>query len=166
MTLVRTFATAGRVLGQIRHDHRTVALLLVVPSLLIGLVAWVAAWGGVMLVHYFWIEKRWPGDASRLFDAVGTKRLPGVNWAGIVSLLIGIFATWLFMYGLVPAMQGPIAVALGGWDLSWLAGGLSSAASYAVLGPRMHRKFLAGAGLEPAAAPVTADRPTTPAVSL
>lgn len=41
MTLVRTFATAGRVLGQIRHDHRTVALLLVVPSLLIGLVAWI-----------------------------------------------------------------------------------------------------------------------------
>ncbi|MFF2494710.1 ABC transporter permease [Agromyces sp. NPDC058064] len=41
MTLTRTFATAGRVLGQIRHDHRTIALLLVVPSLLIGLVAWI-----------------------------------------------------------------------------------------------------------------------------
>ncbi|KRC58702.1 antibiotic ABC transporter permease [Agromyces sp. Root81] len=41
MTLSRTFATTGRVLGQIRHDHRTVALLLVVPSLLIGLVAWI-----------------------------------------------------------------------------------------------------------------------------
>jgi toxin CptA len=95
-----------------------------------------------MLVHYFWIEKRWPGNPDRLFDAVGTKRLPGVNPAGIASLIIGIFATWLFMYGLVPAMQGPIAVALGGWDLSWLAGGLSSAAAYAVLGPRFHRKFL------------------------
>ena len=41
MNLTRTFATAGRVLGQIRHDPRTVALLLVVPSLLIGLVAWI-----------------------------------------------------------------------------------------------------------------------------
>lgn len=41
MTLTRTFATAGRVLAQIRHDHRTIALLLVVPSLLIGLVAWI-----------------------------------------------------------------------------------------------------------------------------
>ena len=41
MTLVRTFATAGRVLTQIRHDERTVGLLLVVPSLLIGLVAWI-----------------------------------------------------------------------------------------------------------------------------
>src|SRR6476659_9019824 len=114
----------------------------VLDAWLIGLVAWVAAWGGVMLVHYFWIEKRWPGDPSRLFDAVGTKRLPGVNPAGVASLLIGIFATWLFMYGLVPAMQGPIAVALGEWDLSWLAGGLASAGCYALLGPVYHRRHL------------------------
>jgi len=37
----RTLATAGRVLSQVRHDPRTVALLLLVPSLLIGLVAWI-----------------------------------------------------------------------------------------------------------------------------
>lgn len=36
-----TWATAGRVLAQILHDPRTIALLLVVPSLLIGLVAWI-----------------------------------------------------------------------------------------------------------------------------
>ncbi|MGI8528002.1 MAG: ABC transporter permease [Geodermatophilaceae bacterium] len=36
-----TFATAGRVLAQLRHDHRTIALLLVVPCLLIALLAWV-----------------------------------------------------------------------------------------------------------------------------
>ena len=41
MNINRTFATAGRVLTQIRHDPRTVALLIVVPSLLIGLVAWI-----------------------------------------------------------------------------------------------------------------------------
>lgn len=41
MSFNRTFATAGRVLTQIRHDPRTVALLVVVPSLLIGLVAWI-----------------------------------------------------------------------------------------------------------------------------
>jgi ABC-2 type transport system permease protein len=34
-------ATAARVLAQIRHDPRTVALLLLVPSLLIGLMAWI-----------------------------------------------------------------------------------------------------------------------------
>lgn len=41
MNATRTFATAGRVLNQIRHDPRTIVLLLVVPALLIGLVAWI-----------------------------------------------------------------------------------------------------------------------------
>lgn len=41
MSPKRTLATTGRVLAQIRHDPRTIALLLVVPSLLIGLVAWI-----------------------------------------------------------------------------------------------------------------------------
>ncbi|HEY2643244.1 MAG TPA: ABC transporter permease [Galbitalea sp.] len=36
-----TFATTGRVLTQIRHDPRTIGLLLLVPSLLIGLMAWI-----------------------------------------------------------------------------------------------------------------------------
>lgn len=40
MNAQRTLATTGRVLSQVRHDPRTVALLLVVPSLLIGLVSW------------------------------------------------------------------------------------------------------------------------------
>lgn len=37
---MKSLATTARVLNQIRHDPRTVALLLVVPSLLIGLMAW------------------------------------------------------------------------------------------------------------------------------
>ena len=36
-----TLLTAGRVLRQIRGDHRTVALLLVVPCVLLGLLAWI-----------------------------------------------------------------------------------------------------------------------------
>lgn len=41
MNPTRILATTQRVLGQIRHDHRTLALLLLVPALLIGLVAWI-----------------------------------------------------------------------------------------------------------------------------
>lgn len=33
-------ATAGRVLRQVRHDHRTLALLVLLPCVLIGLLAW------------------------------------------------------------------------------------------------------------------------------
>jgi ABC-2 type transport system permease protein len=36
-----TLATAGRVLQQLRADHRTLGLLIVVPCVLIGLLAWI-----------------------------------------------------------------------------------------------------------------------------
>jgi ABC-2 type transport system permease protein len=39
----RTFATSGRVLRQLSHDHRTLGLLFVVPILLMGLLAWIFA---------------------------------------------------------------------------------------------------------------------------
>ena len=41
MTLRRTGATAGRVLRQLRHDPRTVAMLVAVPAVLMGLLAWI-----------------------------------------------------------------------------------------------------------------------------
>ena len=36
----RILATAGRVLGQLRHDPRSIALMLVAPSLLVGPVSY------------------------------------------------------------------------------------------------------------------------------
>jgi len=36
-----TLLTAGRVLRQVSHDHRTLGMLLVVPCVLIGLLAWI-----------------------------------------------------------------------------------------------------------------------------
>ena len=38
-----TLATASRVLSQLRHDHRTLAMLIVVPCVLLALLAWVFA---------------------------------------------------------------------------------------------------------------------------
>jgi len=52
MSLRLTTATAARVLRQLRHDPRTIALLLVVPCVLIGLLAWML-------------------DATPMFDAIG-----------------------------------------------------------------------------------------------
>ncbi|GAA3910855.1 ABC transporter permease [Microbacterium invictum] len=40
MNAVHTFATAGRVLRQLSHDPRSIALMLIAPSLLVGLFAW------------------------------------------------------------------------------------------------------------------------------
>jgi ABC-2 type transport system permease protein len=41
MNVRRTAVTAGRVLAQLRADRRTIALMLVVPLVLMGLLAWV-----------------------------------------------------------------------------------------------------------------------------
>src|SRR3954470_8678194 len=128
----------------------------VLDTWLVGLVAWIASWGGIMLVHYYRVE-RGRIRVDRLFDPVRTSRLPDVNWAGYAAFFAGILATWLFMYGLIPFFQGPIAVAMGGVDLSWLAGGLVSAGVYAVLGP------IAAAKYESVAVHGSAPAPRSPA---
>jgi toxin CptA len=120
-------------------------LATILDTWLIGIVAWVAAWGGIMLVHYFRFE-RGDIDAEKLFAPVGSGRIPDVNWAALASFGIGVVATWLFMYGMTPALQGFAARAMGGVDLSWLAGGLAAAGSYALLGGRVHARYAARAG--------------------
>lgn len=134
----------------------------VLDTWLIGLVAWVAAWGGIMLVHYYRLE-RGEVRVDRLFDPVGSSRLADVNWAGIAAFGAGIAATWLFMYGLIPAFQGPMAVAMGGVDLSWLAGGLTSALVYAVLGPRAAHRHADVPDTSSAAAPGIGEPAADPA---
>jgi ABC-2 type transport system permease protein len=42
-----TFAVAGRVLRQIRHDHRTLVMLVALPSLILSLLWWMFAERGV-----------------------------------------------------------------------------------------------------------------------
>ena len=106
---------------------------------LAAIVAWVVSWAGIMLVHYYVVEKG-QLDAQQLFDPSGSRRLPDVNWATMFCFAAGIVATWMFMYGATGAMQGFGSRALGGLDLSWLAGGLVAAALYAVLGPRLRRQ--------------------------
>ena len=155
---IYTFSLAAQALD-IRIKRRTLSLLVgvfamvaviffifqadlgsVLDTWLIGIVAWIAAWAGIMLVHYFKFARRHI-DASVLFEPVGSKRLPDINWATMVSFVVGVFATWMFLYGLTPALQGFASRALGGLDLSWLAGGLTAAGTYALLGGRVYKKY-------------------------
>ena len=65
-------ATAGRVLRQLRHDPRTIALLIAAPVVLIGLLAWVLSgqpgafdqWGALLL-GIFPLARDVPGDLDR-----------------------------------------------------------------------------------------------------
>jgi ABC-2 type transport system permease protein len=72
LDLHRSAVTAGRVLTQLRGDHRTVALMLVVPCVLNGLVAWIF-------------------DGTPVFDRVGTP-LVGV-FPMVVMFIVTSIAT-------------------------------------------------------------------------
>jgi NCS1 family nucleobase:cation symporter-1 len=72
-------------------------------------------------------------DTEALLAAPGSSELPSMRPTALVALGVGIVFTWLFMYGMTPLLQGPIATAMGGVDLSWLAGGLAATASYVAL---------------------------------
>ncbi|MEO6020096.1 MAG: cytosine permease [Knoellia sp.] len=169
---IYTFSVAAQALD-IKINRRTLSLIVGVFSMiaviffifqadlgtvldtwLIGIVAWIAAWGGIMLVHYYKFA-RGNIDADVLFEPVGSKKLPDINWATMFSFAVGVFFTWMFLYGLTPALQGYAARAMGGLDLSWLAGGLTSAATYALVGGRVHRRYSppAGEGSDRTAAP-------------
>jgi ABC-2 type transport system permease protein len=68
-----TFATAARVLKQLSHDKRTLALLFVVPCALLGLLAWIY------------------NDTPRMFDMIGAPLL-GI-FPFIVMFLVTSIAT-------------------------------------------------------------------------
>ncbi|MDI2030239.1 cytosine permease [Saccharopolyspora sp. TS4A08] len=131
--VVGAFAMACVIFFVYQGDFATV-----LDSWLVSLVAWVAAWGAIMLVHFYWFERGTAG-VQRLFDPVGSSRLPDVNSAALLAFGAGIVGTWLFMHGTVDVFRGPLAEALGGVDLSWLVGGLVAGALYALLGSRGRR---------------------------
>src|SRR6478609_904500 len=58
-----TFATAARVLGQLRHDHRSVGLIMVVPALLLT------------AVYFLFENENLPSGVPRTFDRVGLMML-------------------------------------------------------------------------------------------
>jgi toxin CptA len=112
-----------------------------------GMVTWVAPWAAVMLIHY-WLVLREDVDVDGLFAPPAARRLPDVGWRAIAAFVTGIVATWAFSYGVPAFLQGPGARALGGVDLSWLAGALVSALVYLALRPG---RALIGLHPEPAA---------------
>ena len=76
-----TAATAGRVLRQLRHDHRTIAMMLVLPSALLG------------LLYLLWKDvPTLPGQPG-IFDRVGLTLL------GIFPFVVMFLVTSIAMLG-------------------------------------------------------------------
>jgi NCS1 family nucleobase:cation symporter-1 len=105
---------------------------------LAGMVMWVSPWATVVLIQY-WIVARQRIDVDALFEPPGRGRLADMRWSAIIAFAAGIVATWMFSYGTPSFLQGPGAKALGGVDLSWLAGALVSGLVYYLSGVRSVR---------------------------
>lgn len=83
-----------------------------------------------MLVHFFVIERS-RSDFSSVLNEKGKEGVPLVRWQTLVAFFAGLAMCWAMSYGSL--FQGPIATAMGGIDLSWLGGMVTSGLVYYVL---------------------------------
>ncbi|SEB49465.1 ABC-2 type transport system permease protein [Paramicrobacterium humi] len=119
MTPLRTLATTGRVLTQIRHDPRTIALLLIVPSLLIGLVAWIFDETDVFVVIGPAMLALFPFIVMFLVTSIATLR---ERRSGTLERLLAMplgkgdfILGYALAFGLLAVIQTAIAVAYAVW---------------------------------------------------
>lgn len=103
-------------------------------NFMVAMVVWISPWAGVTLADFF-LVRHGRVEIGELYAAPDTSRYGDVNWAGLISLGLGIIAAWAFQMGTITIMQGPLALAMGGVDLSWLTGMITAGASYLALHP-------------------------------
>ena len=96
---------------------------------MVSILVWITPWAAIMLVDYF-VVRRGVLDIASLYEPAESSRYGRYNVSGLVSLAVGIVAGWAWQYGLVPAMQGPVAVTLGNTDFSWLSGSVVAGGLY------------------------------------
>ena len=118
MTPRVTFAVAGRVLTQVRRDHRTLAMLLVVPCVLISLLWWMFAdlpgdlfdrFGPGLLAMFPFIVMFLVTSVTTLRErSSGTLERLLAMPMGKLDFLLG----YALAFGLLAAVQSALAVAV------------------------------------------------------
>ncbi len=98
-----------------------------------GLVMWITPWGAITLIHYY-VFLRQKVDVAPLYDPPRHSRIIDIRWQAIVAFLAGCVAAWCFEFGVPTFLQGPGANALGGVDLTWVAGPIVAGAVYFIIG--------------------------------
>lgn len=102
---------------------------------MVSILVWISPWAAIMLVDYFGV-RRAALDVESLYLPGAASPYGRYNTSGLISLAAGIVAGWAWQYGLVPAMQGPLATTLGNTDFSWLSGSLVAGGLYFALSRR------------------------------
>jgi ABC-2 type transport system permease protein len=115
----RTLATTGRILTQIRHDPRTIVLLLIVPSLLVGLVAWIFSDTPVFDVIGPAILALFPFIVMFLITSITTLRERRTGTLErLLSTPLGkgdLILGYTLAFGLLAVLQSAIAVGFAVW---------------------------------------------------
>jgi nucleobase:cation symporter-1, NCS1 family len=79
-------------------------------------------------------------NIDALYEPAGTSTYAKFDTSGLISLAAGVVAAWAWQYGLVPAMQGPLATSFGNSDFSWLSGSLVAGGVYLLLTLRQAKR--------------------------
>jgi NCS1 family nucleobase:cation symporter-1 len=92
-----------------------------VNNWLSGLVAWGSAWAAIMFIH-FYVVRQQEIDIDGLYVARSEHWWQDVNWYAMAAFAAGLVMAWCGLYGMIGPLQGPIARALDGLDVSWILG--------------------------------------------
>ena len=120
MNLGRSLATAGRVLRQLSHDPRSIALMLLMPSLLVGLFAWLFSdqdgafdqFGGPILALFPFILMFVVTSVTTLRERrSGTLERLMTTPLGKADFIVG----YALAFGLIAILQALITVGFAVW---------------------------------------------------
>ena len=119
MNAQRTLATTGRILTQVRHDPRTILLLLIVPSLLVGLVAWIFSDTPVFDVIGPAILALFPFIVMFLVTSITTLRERRTGTLErLLSMPLGkgdLILGYTLAFGMLAVVQSAVAVGFAVW---------------------------------------------------
>ncbi|MEJ3653352.1 cytosine permease [Actinomycetes bacterium KLBMP 9759] len=107
---------------------------------MVSILVWISPWAAIVLVD-FWVVRGGRLDVASLYAPAELSPHGSANGGALLSLAAGIVAGWSWQFGLVPAMQGPVATAMGGTDLSWLSGSLVAGGLYVLVTRRARRHW-------------------------
>ena len=103
-----------------------------------ALVVWISPWAAITLIDFF-VLRRGAIDTDALYREPSPRWMDDVDWAAMACLAVGLVAGVLFMTTAIEGLQGPLAVAIGQIDLSWLVGSLAAGVPYYLLKRRPNR---------------------------
>jgi nucleobase:cation symporter-1, NCS1 family len=94
-----------------------------------ALVVWISPWAAITLIDFF-VLRRGDIDPDLLYRPASPRWIDDVDWTAMGCMAVGLIAGVLFMTTAIEGLQGPLAVAIGHIDLSWLVGSLAAGVPY------------------------------------